>query len=139
MLMVCLSQSTFTQRASNRTSAPLASAALQSNCHRCPRRIEWIDLPDEGSRLQYLDVRAWERPGQPGSCLLFHDSFGHDYYAKLLAEHFGRLVAVPSSHLDPRVIERERPTVVVLEIVERLFQGIGARRPSDPPRRSLTR
>ena len=32
-----------------------------------------------------------------------------------------------------------RPNIVILEIVERQFQGIGARGPLDPPRRSMVR
>jgi hypothetical protein len=71
--------------------------------------------------------------------VLFHDSFGEGLYGELLAQHFNRLLCVPSNHLDPEVISREQPDVVILEIVERLFQGIGARRPTDPPRRSMNR
>lgn len=103
------------------------------------REVPWVDESPAESRLDYLKCRAWVRDGAPQKCLLVHDSFGDFYFAKLLAEHYGQLVSVPSNQLDPTLIEREKPDVVVLELVERLFQGIGSRRPTDPPQRSLTR
>lgn len=104
------------------------------------REKQIADAGDETARLDYLDARAFERAEFAGPrVVLFHDSFGDGIYSEMLAEHARRLVAVPSNHLDPGVIEREKPDIVVFEIVERLFQGIGARRPSDPPRRSMVR
>lgn len=94
---------------------------------------------DEEARLDYLDTKAWERAGGGPRAVFFHDSFGAGFFSELLAEHFGRMVAVPSNHLDPGIIEREQPNIVILEIVERQFQGIGARGPFDPPRRSMVR
>jgi hypothetical protein len=104
------------------------------------REVPLADAGDDTAKLDYLDARALESPLAGGTRLVaFHDSFGDGLYVNLLAEHFARTVAIPSSHMDPAVIERERPAVVVLEIVERMFQGIGARRPTDPPRRSIVR
>ncbi|MFL5331480.1 MAG: alginate O-acetyltransferase AlgX-related protein [Gemmataceae bacterium] len=101
--------------------------------------VRTYDLND-GFRLDYLKARTWETPESGGgTCMLFHDSFGDFYYSKLLAEHFDRLEAIPSNHLDPLLIERYKPDVVILELVERLFQATGARRPSDPPKRSVTK
>src|SRR5262249_54927122 len=95
---------------------------------------------NDDTRLDYLDSHLW---GQPDSKLprpiLFHDSFGDGLFGELLAQHFSRLLCIPSNHMDRELIEREKPEVVILEIVERLFQGMGTRRPTDPPRRSLTR
>ncbi|MBX7102449.1 MAG: hypothetical protein K1X57_00105 [Gemmataceae bacterium] len=104
------------------------------------KAIRLDQVGDDTARLDYLDARAYERPQFVGPrVLLFHDSFGDGLFAEMLAEHAARLVAIPSNHLDPAVIEREKPDIVILEIVERLFQGIGARRPTDPPRRSMVR
>jgi hypothetical protein len=93
---------------------------------------------DVVGRLNYLNTRCWEASDGP-RVVMFHDSFGDGFFAELLAEHCTRLLAVPSNHLDPKLIERERPDVVILEIVERLFQGLDPRRPTDPPRRSMVR
>lgn len=105
---------------------------------RTARPVSIADSGDTTVRLDYLNSRCWENDrGQ--RAVLFHDSFGDGFYAELLAEHCTRLLAVPSNHLDPIVIEREKPDVVILEIVERLFQGVSPRRPGDPPRRSMVR
>jgi alginate O-acetyltransferase complex protein AlgJ len=94
------------------------------------------DANDE-TRLDYLDSRLYVQVDEMlPKVVLFHDSFG---FGDFLAEHCSRLLCIPSNHMDPDVIAREKPDVVILEIVERLFQGIGARRPTDPPRRSLSR
>lgn len=107
------------------------------------RRAKKVDVafdPSDESRLDYLDSRLYIQPGEGLSkAVLFHDSFGAGIFSELLAEHYGRLLCIPSNHMDPDIINREKPDVVILEIVERLFQGIGARRPTDPPRRSLSR
>jgi hypothetical protein len=94
---------------------------------------------DEIARLDYLDTKAWERPEGCRRVVFFHDSFAAGFFSELLAEHFGRLLAVPSNHMDPAIIEREKPDIVILEIVERQFQGIGARGPHEPSRRSMVR
>lgn len=99
--------------------------------------VEFDFYKTVAGRLDYLDAKAWDNPTQSDRAVLFHDSFGAGLYSELLAEHFGRLVAVPSNHLDPTVIEREKPNVVILEIVERQFQALGARGPQDPPRSSV--
>ena len=102
------------------------------------KEVPWQGA-DDGSRLDYMKAFAWNRPGGTGKCLIFHDSFGLGYYSTLLAEHFGDAVAVPSNHMDPKLIEAEKPTVVVLEMVERVLQATSPRKPTDPPRRSVTK
>lgn len=93
----------------------------------------------EDTLLTYLKARCLaQSDGKLPRAVLFHDSFGDGIYGDLLAQHCSRLMCIPSNHMDPELIAQEKPDLVVLEIVERLFQGIGARRPSDPPRRSLT-
>jgi len=103
-------------------------------------RTELPQEPADQSRLNYLNTKLYVQPNSNlPTAILFHDSFGDGFFGELLAQHFSRLLCVPSNHLDPELITREKPNVVVMEIVERLFQGIGARRPTDPPRRSLNR
>ena len=44
----------------------------------------------------------------------------------LLAENFSRVVFVSSRRLDPALIERERPDIVIEEFVERSLNAPGA-------------
>jgi hypothetical protein len=44
----------------------------------------------------------------------------------MLAENFSRVVFVSSRELDPALIERERPDIVIEEIVERALHVPGA-------------
>ncbi len=105
--------------------------------HPRARRIELKADDTDITRLDYLDSHLYVHSDEKlPRVVFFHDSFG---FSDFLAEHCGRLMSVPSNHLDAEVILREKPDIVILEMVERLFQGIGARRPGDPPRRSLTR
>jgi hypothetical protein len=82
-------------------------------------------------RLVHLTGEAWEQdaPGRP-RVLLFRDSFATWLFLGLLAEQCSRLAAVPSRHLDPALIGRERPDAVVLELAERALQ---AETPLGPP------
>jgi len=50
--------------------------------------------------------------------IVFGDSFSWSMHP-WLAEHFSRLVYLPEHVLDPAVIEREKPDVVIHELVER--------------------
>jgi len=53
--------------------------------------------------------------------VVFHDSFGVRL-APLLSESFHRVVFIPSSQFDPDVIEREKPDVVIFQMVERKLE-----------------
>ena len=81
------------------------------------------DTKDE-TRLDYLDSRLYVNANEKlPKAVIFHDSFGDGIFSELLAEHCGRLMCIPSNHMDPAVIAREKPDIVVLEIVERLVPG----------------
>jgi hypothetical protein len=54
----------------------------------------------------------------PVRALVLQDSFG-TALVSLLPEHFSRTVFVPSYLLDPEIVERERPQVVIQLMVER--------------------
>ncbi len=56
-------------------------------------------------------------PGAP-TALVFHDSFGVALLPFLLP-HFRRTVAVAYGHVDPELVERVRPDLVICEFVER--------------------
>lgn len=60
--------------------------------------------------------------------VLIGDSFSFALHS-LLAEHFSRLVYLPAHVLDPQVIEREKPDIVIQEIVERKLFVLS---PDDP-------
>ena len=54
--------------------------------------------------------------------VLFRDSFAAQLIP-FLAEHFQRMVCIWDSNFDRAIIEHERPTVVIQEIVERSLEG----------------
>ena len=79
-----------------------------------------------------------KNPNATGKMVMFRDSYA-TALMKFLSHSFGRTVFVWQQNWDKGFIEREKPDIVILELVERLFQGIGPRLPTDPPLRSLTR
>ena len=44
----------------------------------------------------------------------------------MLAENFSRIVFITGRNLDPALIEREKPDIVIEEMVERALHGPGA-------------
>jgi hypothetical protein len=77
---------------------------------RCARRI------DDGSDAGF-QIYECARPGLP-KALVYHDSMSV-YLMPLLPENFGRTVFVLSQRLDTALIEREKPDIVIEELVER--------------------
>lgn len=66
--------------------------------------------------------------GEVGTAVVFRDSF-FAAQAQFLARHFRRTVLISGTGFDPAVVERERPDVVIQEMVERtLVEPV----PSDP-------
>lgn len=59
--------------------------------------------------------------GQLPTTLLLHDSFGV-MLQPYLSEHCRRLVLVPGTQLPVDVIENEKPSIVIHEVVERLLE-----------------
>jgi hypothetical protein len=92
-----------------------------------PRRArmrEWT--PQEFQRFTTVPTGVIETsaPGAEGSlprAVVFHDSFGVALQP-LLAEHFARAVFVLGTlGFETRVVETEKPLVVIQEIAERIF------------------
>jgi hypothetical protein len=97
---------------------------------RCTGEVVEVD---ESVRLHHLRAEVWAGGRADGPrALLFHDSFADGVFIANLAEHCARLVAVPSRQPDARVIGRERPDVVILELVERALQAETPRGPDQP-------
>ncbi len=82
------------------------------------RTSETVPMNDK-ARLPHLQPIVMERAGAAGrKALVFYDSFG-ELLVPFLSEHFARTVYLPEDVLDPAMVERERPDVVIQEIVER--------------------
>ncbi len=74
-----------------------------------------------GWELEDLQLAAYEIPGSRWPrAMLFGDSF-MEPMVPLLADRFSRFVAVRSRIPDPELILRERPDVVIFEMVERVL------------------
>jgi hypothetical protein len=76
---------------------------------RCARRV------DDG---QYPGFEFWQCRGAKLRAVMYRDSFAITLIP-LLSENFARIVYVSSRALDPALIEREKPDVVIEEMVER--------------------
>jgi alginate O-acetyltransferase complex protein AlgJ len=78
---------------------------------------------DDSLRLKYLDPVVWEGGTGPRA-VLFHDSFADWEFQSVLADRCERLVSVASWQFIDEVVRRERPKVVVCELVERALLNI---------------
>ena len=96
--------------------APFAKI-LGDATRRCARRVD--AAKDEGSR----PTSAPARESCAQSC--YRDSMAIPLIP-LLSENFGRVVYVSGQKLDPALIERENPDVVIEEFVERSLYGPAA-------------
>ncbi len=67
-----------------------------------------------------LALEVFEAPEQRLRAVMAVDSFG-DRLKPYLAEHFVRVVFNPGMRLPYRLIEKEQPDIVVLEVAERFF------------------
>ena len=90
-------------------------------------------LGDTGSRcakpvaadpLSGVETYLCNRPGLPRA-IVYRDSMAIPLIP-MLAENFSRVLFVSSRKLDPALIEREKPDVVIEEMVERTLHGPGA-------------
>lgn len=61
-----------------------------------------------------------DNPAAPGKAILFHDSFALALQP-FLAQHFNRVIYVWQHDWDVRLIEQEKPDVVIDEVAERAF------------------
>jgi hypothetical protein len=85
------------------------------------RSTETVALT-ETDRLDHLRPVIWERMDGAGPrVVLLCDSFADDRYQEMLAQHCSRLVVVPTYLMSKPLIERERPDIVICQMVERIF------------------
>ena len=90
---------------------------MAAGANRCARRIENPEAP--GSETFVCD-----HPGLPRA-IVYRDSMAIPLIP-LLAENFSRVVFVSSRGFDPALIEREKPDIVIEEMVERTLHAPGA-------------
>ncbi len=97
---------------------------LAASRSRCAQRV------DDGA----ADVEAYAcgRPRLPRA-VVYRDSMGIPL-VPLLSENFGRVAYVSSRRLDPEFIARERPDIVIEELVERSMLAPSALPMPDPAR-----
>jgi hypothetical protein len=55
-----------------------------------------------------------------GSLILFHDSFA-GAWSPFLGYHFNRITYLWQYDIDPAWVERDKPDIVVIEMLERFF------------------
>ncbi len=96
--------------------APLGKV-LADSAGRCARRIDKGEFPG----FEYF---VCDRPGLPRAVVL-RDSMAIPLIP-LLSENFSRVVYVSSRQLDRALIEREKPDIVIEELVERSLHAPGA-------------
>jgi len=96
--------------------APLGKI-LGDSTTRCGRR-------DAAASLPGIEVYTCDRPGLPRA-VVYRDSMAIPLIP-MLAENFSRVVFVSGIPFDPGLIGRERPDVVIEEMVERGLHGPGA-------------
>jgi hypothetical protein len=92
--------------------APFAKV-VGDDSHRCARRID-------GGHDERFEIYACARAPDLRA-VVFRDSMAIPLIP-LLSENFRRVVYVSSRRLDPALIEREHPDVVIEELVERNLQ-----------------
>ena len=98
---------------------------LADGANRCARRVEIPDAPA-------TETFVCNRPELPRA-VVYRDSMAIPLIP-LLAENFSRVVFVSSRGFDPALIEREKPDIVIEEMVERTLHAPGAM-PMVPPGR----
>ena len=81
-----------------------------------------VPLPKPGEIMTIT-----KNPKAPDSAVVYHDSMGA-YWIPFLGYNFGRTIFLPDEHLtakffDPQFIEREKPAIVVIEVIELWFNG----------------
>ena len=96
--------------------APLGRV-LADAANRCARRVDKGDVPG-------FEAYACDRPGLPRAVVL-RDSMAIPLIP-LLSENFSRVVYVSDRALDLDMIAREKPDIVIEELVERMLHAPGA-------------
>jgi hypothetical protein len=95
--------------------APLGKV-LGSAAQRCAQRVDKDEFPG---------FEFYQCPRKSLKLVMYRDSMAIPLIP-LLSENFGRAVYASSQALDPALIEREKPDVVIEEMVERAINAPGA-------------
>ena len=95
--------------------APLGK--VLADAPRCARRVEPDPAPD-------TELYACARAELPRAVVLRDSMFNP--LIPIFAENFSRVLFVSSRQLDTSLIEREKPDVVIEELVERMLHAPGA-------------
>jgi hypothetical protein len=103
--------------------APFAKG-LGDRAGRCAHRV------DTGRVDATVEVHACDRAGLPRA-IVYRDSMAIPLIP-MLSENFSRVIYVNSRRLDPALILRERPDVVIEQVVERGMFGPAALPMSEP-------
>jgi alginate O-acetyltransferase complex protein AlgJ len=77
----------------------------------------------EGAWPKHAEPGLTENPRASGKAILFRDSFSSSW-APYLCYHFNRVVYIWQNHWNPAFIEREKPDVVIDEILERFLSKL---------------
>ena len=84
---------------------------------RCARRVDSRSVPE-------IETYVCDQPGLPRA-VVYRDSMAIPLIP-MLAENFSRVVFVSSRGFDTELIEREKPDIVIEEMVERTLHAPGA-------------
>ena len=89
--------------------APLKDLKADVVLERLPK--QWV---------KETDPRLTKNESRHGKAIMFHDSFGCSW-EPFLGYHFNEVLYIWQYQFDPAFLEREKPQVVISEIVERMF------------------
>jgi alginate O-acetyltransferase complex protein AlgJ len=86
---------------------------------RCAKRDATADAPN-------VETYVYRCPNAPRfAALVYRDSMAIPLIP-MLAENFSRTTFVTSTQIDPELVERLRPDIVIEELVERTLPGLAA-------------
>ena len=88
-------------------------------------RVEKLSTPEEDATGRYRRVSEVSSPGLP-RLLMFHDSFGIELIY-FLSEHFsnGRYLSQLEMREVYKLVNQEKPGIVIIEVVERYLDNLG--------------
>jgi len=92
---------------------------------RQPRRARLLEPPDLREGYEVARVVTEVSDASLPRLVMFRDSFG-TALIPFLSEHFSRAVYLWQNNIDDEVIDREKPSLVIQEIVGRRLQTLGA-------------
>ena len=97
-------------------------------CPLKPRQAQWLQQPvnSEGRDVRFESITSsCCKSGEVPRAVVFRDSFAVALL-EFLGEHVGHMTSVWSTVFDLELIEREKPNVVIFELVQRRLRSKGA-------------